>query len=162
VSAHTRHSETIAIQIGVSIHNKKKAGNKMRIALENTDHQAIEELALSVSDVYIVSRDAPVYLGGSMVTMFVTILEDSFGNTKFGVLPKTYEILHAVNADDKIVWFGQCEDQTQLMGEAVNIALAINDYGDRNVRMRVVTESGTHESHMYSIYEYMAERGFPF
>jgi hypothetical protein len=154
----------ITALIGVSIHliNQQKAGNKMRIALENRNHQAIEELALSVSDVYIVSRDAPDYLGGSMVTMFVTILEDSFGNAKFGVLPKTYEILHAVNADDKFVWFGQCEDQTQLMGEAVNIALAINDAGDRNVRMCVVTESGTRESHMYSIYEYMAERGFPF
>jgi hypothetical protein len=135
----------------------------MRIALENRDPIAIEELALSVSDVYIVSRDAPDYLGGSMVTMFVTIFEDSFGNAKFGMLPKTYEILHVSGHENgKMIWFGQCEDQTQLMGDAVNVALAINDYGDRNVRMRVVTESGTTHSHAYSIYEYMAERGFPF
>lgn len=133
----------------------------MRIALENKDPINLEVLAPLVHDVYIVSRDAPTYLGGSMVTMYITILKDSFGNTEFGVLPHTYEILF-VSDDDKMIWFGQCEDQTQLMGEAVNIALAINDAGDRNVRMRVVTESGTRESHMYSIYEYMAERGFPF
>ena len=134
----------------------------MRIALENRDPISVKELAPIVNDVYIVSRDAPNYLGGSMVTMYVTIFEDSFGNAKFGVLPKTYEILHVINDDGKFVWFGQSEDQTQLMGDAVGIALDINHHGDRNVCMRVVTESGTHESHVYSIYEYMAERGFPF
>lgn len=133
----------------------------MRIALENKDPIQLEKLAPLVHDVYIVSRDAPVYLGGSMVTMYITILKDSFGNTEFGVLPHTYEILF-VSDNDKMIWFGQCEDHVKLMGDAVNVALAINDAGDRNVRMRVVTESGTHESHMYSIYEYMAERGFPF
>jgi hypothetical protein len=133
----------------------------MRIALENKDPIQLEVLAPLVHDVYIVSRDAPVYLGGSMVTMYITILKDSFGNTEFGVLPHTYEILF-VSDDDKMIWFGQCEDHFKLMGDAVNIALAINNAGDRNVCMRVVTESGTTHSHMYSIYEYMAERGFPF
>ena len=133
----------------------------MRIALENKDPIQLEVLAPLIHDVYIVSRDAPVYLGGSMVTMYVTILKDSFGNTEFGVLPHTYEIMF-VSDDDKMIWFGQCEDQTQLMGDAVNIALAINNAGDRNVHMRVVTESGVDHSHVYSVYDYMAERGFPF
>jgi len=133
----------------------------MRIALENKDPIQLEVLAPLIHDVYIVSRDAPTYLGGSMVTMYITILKDSFGNTEFGVLPHTYEILF-VSDDDKMIWFGQCEEHIKLMGDAVNVALAINSAGDRNVRMRVVTESGTDHSHMYSIYEYMAERGFPF
>ena len=134
----------------------------MRIALENREPISVEELARVVHKIYIVSRDAPDYLGGSMVTMYVEILEDSFGNTKFGLLPKLYEVLFVSYDDNEIIWFGQVADHFKLMGNAVNVALDISRKCDYEPGMFMITESGTNEGHMYSIFEYMAERGFPF
>jgi len=147
----------------MSINQQQKAGNKMRIALENRDPITSEELAKLAHKIYIVSRDAPEYLGGSMVTMWVQILEDSYGNAKFGLLPKTYEILHVWGHENgQMIWFGQVEDHFKLMGDAVNVALDVSHYCDHEIGIFVITESGTNESHISSVYSYMAERGFPF
>jgi hypothetical protein len=173
VSAHTRHSVIIATRIGVSIHNKQKAGNKMEIVfqMDNEKHCSLDELAEFSHDIYIVNRDAPEGLGGASVSLYVQMFVDSYGEPQFGLLPQLREII-VVNydADDDEdcipnTWFGSWGggDTFVLMGKAVNLALDISRAylkHDRNIY--VINESGTTESTMCSVYSYMAERGFPF
>lgn len=138
-----------------------------------------DELGEICQAIYIVNRDAPDSLGGAMVSMYVQINQDSYGETRFGLLPMLKEIESVSSYDmtanviDQEIYFGTWGggDTFVLMGHAVNLALEITSLvGEKSpvtflrngCPMYVINESGTTESTMCSVYSYMAERGFPF
>ena len=128
------------------------------------------ELGEICQAIYIVNRDAPNSSAGAMVSIYVQINQDSFGETRFGLLPMLKEIevvsSYDVTANDiyQEIYFGVWgqEDTFVLMGHAVNLALEIASVYKDNHNIFVINESGTAESTMCSVYSYMAERGFPF
>lgn len=131
-----------------------------------TTKMFIEDIAKISQNIYIVSRDAPVHLGGSMVTLYIQCQQDSFGNRDFGLLPMLREIVwYAPQSEnsDVIHDFGQVDDHFVTMGHAVSCALEIaGEFHRENRNIYVINENGTSESTMCSVYSYMAERGFPF
>jgi hypothetical protein len=132
-----------------------------------------DELGEICQAIYIVNRDAPDSLGGAMVSMYVQINQDSYGETRFGLLPMLKEIDLVSDILDHPIYFGAWGggDTFVLMGHAVNLALEITGLaGERSpvtflkndCPIYVINENGTTESTMCSVYSYMAERGFPF
>ena len=128
-----------------------------------------DELGEICQAIYIVNRDAPSTTTGAMVSIYVQINQDSYGETRFGLLPMLKEIECVWSYDDTTnefdsmhfgVWGHQ--DTFVLMGHAVNLALEIASVYKDNHIIYVINESGTTESTMCSVYSYMAERGFPF
>jgi hypothetical protein len=177
----------IATLIGVSIHliKQQKEGNKMStetiplIELREGGLFYPHELREICQAIYIVNRDAPSSSAGAMVSIYVQINQDSFGETRFGLLPmlKEIEVVSSYDVTAKVsdqeIYFGVWghEDTFVLMGHAVNLALEITSLaGERSpvtflkndCPIYVINESGTTESTMCSVYSYMAERGFPF
>lgn len=148
------------------------------IQLKSNGYHTLEKLSEIAQTIYIVNRDAPNNLGGASVSMYVQINQDSFGETRFGLLPMLVEIdfvnYDARNISSKeIYFFGTWggEDTFVLMGHAVNLALEITHLaGEKSpvtflkndCPIYVINENGTSESTMCSVYSYMAERGFPF
>ena len=138
-----------------------------------------DELGEICQAIYIVNRDAPNSLGGASVSIYVQINQDSYGETRFGLLPMLKEIEvvssydHTTNEYGEETYFGTWggEDTFVLMGHAVNLALQITSLvGEKSpvtflkndCPIYVINENGTSESTMCSVYSYMAERGFPF
>lgn len=132
-----------------------------------------DELGEICQAIYIVNRDAPDSLGGAMVSMYVQINQDTYGETRFGLLPTLQEVQVVWDILDHGIYFGAWggEDTFVLMGYAVNLALEITSLaGEKSpvtflkndCAIYVINENGTSESTMCSVYSYMAERGFPF
>jgi hypothetical protein len=132
-----------------------------------------DELGEVCQAVYIVNRDAPNSLGGASVSIYVQINQDSYGETRFGLLPMLKEIELVYDLTDEPMYFGTWggEDTFVLMGHAVNLALEITHLaGEKSpvtflkndCPIYVINENGTSESTICSVYSYMAERGFPF
>jgi hypothetical protein len=128
------------------------------------------ELGEVCQAIYIVNRDAPSTTTGAMVSIYVQINQDSYGETRFGLLPMLKEIESVSSYDmtanviDQEIYFGVWghEDTFALMGHAVNLALEIASVYKDNHIIYVINENGITESTMCSVYSYMAERGFPF
>ena len=137
-----------------------------------------DELGEICQAIYIVNRDAPSTTTGAMVAIYVQINQDSYGDTRFGLLPMLKEIESVCAYDDTTnefdsMYFGTwgAVDTFVLMGHAVNLALEITNLaGEKSpvtflkndCPIYVINENGTSESTMCSVYSYMAERGFPF
>lgn len=129
-----------------------------------------DELGEICQAIYIVNRDAPSTTTGAMVAIYVQINQDSYGETRFGLLPMLKEIESVWAYDDTTnefdsMYFGTwgAVDTFVLMGHAVNLALDIaRSFHKDNHNIFVINENGTSESTMCSVYSYMAERGFPF
>jgi hypothetical protein len=124
-----------------------------------------DELGEICQAIYIVNRDAPNSSGGAMVSIYVQINQDSYGETRFGLLPTLQEVEVVWDILDHGIYFGTWggEDTFVLMGHAVNIALDIaRSFHKDNHNIFVINENGITESTICSMYSYMAERGFPF
>ena len=130
-----------------------------------------DELGEICQAISIVKRDAPNSLGGASVSMYVQINQDSYGETRFGLLPTLQEVEVVWDILDDGIYFGTWggQDTFVLMGHAVSLALEITSLtGEKSpvtflkndCPIYVINENGTTESTMCSVYSYIAERGF--
>lgn len=130
------------------------------VKLSNNEPVSLRHIAELTDRMYVVSRDAPMYLGGSMVTVWLPIRMDSFGGTTFGSLPHLFEVENIEYDNGEFVVFGQCDDDHRSMVEkAIMFCVDVQRCVWKDRDAILVAENGLQDPTHTSVWSYLADRG---